>query len=225
MDIGGLQKCSLIDYPGEISATLFTQGCNFRCPYCHNRELVIPEEYGPLIPESEVVSFLERRAGKLDAVVITGGEPCLQPDLLDFMRRVKDMGFLIKLDTNGSMSARLKSAAGIADYIAMDIKAPPGRYASVAGAGADTAQIKESIRAVMDSGRRYEFRTTVPAGVFGPEDFREIGPLVEGAELYYLQNYVPPAGTGHQEFKSCPADEIEAFRKVLERFVKKCGVR
>ncbi|OQX50761.1 MAG: anaerobic ribonucleoside-triphosphate reductase activating protein [Candidatus Cloacimonas sp. 4484_209] len=133
MKIGGFQKVSLIDYPGKICAIVFTRGCNFRCPYCHNPELVLPENYSPLIPEEEIFSFLEKRRGKLDAVEITGGEPTLQEDLTEFIRKIKEMGFLVKLDTNGSFPSVLEKViySGLVDYIAMDVKAPLEKYRQV----------------------------------------------------------------------------------------------
>lgn len=135
MQIGGLQKFSLLDYPGKISAVVFTQGCNFRCPYCHNPELVDPARYQECLPEEEIFSFLETRRGKLEAVTVTGGEPTLQKSLAPFLRRIKDMGFLVKLDTNGSRPDVLEELLRqkLIDYIAMDIKAPLEKYEAVTG--------------------------------------------------------------------------------------------
>jgi pyruvate formate lyase activating enzyme len=135
MKIGGLQKFSLLDYPGKISAVVFTQGCNFRCPYCHNPELVDPERFQECIPEDEIFAFLETRRGKLEAVTVTGGEPTIQNGLSSFVRRIKDMGFMVKLDTNGSRPEVLEELIRhkLIDYIAMDIKAPLEKYEAVTG--------------------------------------------------------------------------------------------
>ncbi len=225
MKIGGLQKCSLIDYPGEISAVIFARGCNFRCLYCYNRELVLPEKYSPLIPEEEIFSFLEKRTGKLDAAAITGGEPCMQPELPDFLARVRGMGFKVKLDTNGSFPAVLERALPFVDYIAMDIKAPPGKYSEITGVDINIDDIKKSIRLVMDSGKTYEFRTTLPGGMLEDEDFRKIGEIVKGARRHYLQNMRFPEKSLVTGLKSCSGEEVECFRNVLEVFVGECGAR
>jgi len=147
MIIGGFQKFSLIDYPGKICAIIFTRGCNFRCRYCHNPELVIPEKYAPEISLSEIYDFLENRRGKLDAVSITGGEPTLQPDLIKTMKKIKDMGFLIKLDSNGSHPEVLEEVVNkkLADYLAMDVKAPLKDYAKIVGRYIPPEKLKRSI--------------------------------------------------------------------------------
>jgi pyruvate formate lyase activating enzyme len=172
MRIGGLQKFSLIDYPGRISAIVFTQGCNFRCPYCHNPELVDPVQYGPVLPEEEVISFLEKRRGKLDAVTMTGGEPTLQPDLDRFLQEIKKMGYLIKLDTNGSMPDTLERLihAGLVDYLAMDVKGPLKKYGQIAGTEVQTRKIRKSIALIANSGIDHEFRTTVVRSQLDNED-------------------------------------------------------
>ena len=162
MRIGGLQKISFIDYPQKTAAIIFTQGCNFRCGYCHNPELIYPQLYQIPIFEEEVFAFLETRKGKLDGVVITGGEPTLQPDLISFMEKVKDMGFLIKLDSNGSNPDVLKKVIDmkLVDYIAMDIKAPFDKYNLVCGVNVNLDNIKKSIELIKNSGIDFQFRTT-----------------------------------------------------------------
>ena len=225
MDIGGLQKCSLIDYPGELSAIIFTRGCNFRCPYCYNSELVLPEKYSPLIPEEEIFSFLEKRRGKLDAVAITGGEPCIQPDLPEFMRELKDMGYKVKLDTNGSCPGALEKVLPLVDYIAMDVKAPPEKYSYIAGADVNIDDIKKSIRLIINSGKEHEFRTTVFRGCFRAGDFKKIGEMIEGANKHYIQNFLPSGKVLSEGLESCSDEELESFRDVLEGFAGECGVR
>ncbi|MBN2538411.1 MAG: anaerobic ribonucleoside-triphosphate reductase activating protein, partial [Deltaproteobacteria bacterium] len=163
MKIGDIQKFSLIDYPGRICATIFTQGCNFRCPYCHNPELVEPSLFRRTIIDDEVFSFLDKRRGKLDAVNITGGEPTLQPDLIECIKIIRSMGYMVKIDTNGSFPEVLRKLIddNLLDYIAMDVKAPPEKYGEVTGSSIAVDNIAESIHLIMDSGIDYEFRTTI----------------------------------------------------------------
>lgn len=193
MKIGGFQKVSLIDYPGKISAVVFTQGCNFRCPFCHNPELVDPERFADRIPEPEILSFLEKRRGRLDAVVITGGEPTLQPELIPFIIHLKAMGYLIKLDTNGGLPDVLEDMLGrkLLDYIAMDIKAPLGKYGEATKTKTDGQRITRSISLIMGSGIDYEFRTTAVRSFLAPGDFEEIARLIPGAKRFVLQKFVP----------------------------------
>jgi pyruvate formate lyase activating enzyme len=193
MKIGGLQKVSLIDYPGRISAIVFSQGCNFRCPYCHNPELVSPDLYGPCIPEEEILRFLEKRRGKLDAVTITGGEPTIQPDLAGFIKKVRSKDYLIKIDTNGSNPDLLEKLIGskLINYIAMDIKGPLARYGKITGTHIQPEIIKRSIKTIMNSGIPYEFRTTVVKPLLREDDIFEIGKLIRNARLYVLQSFIP----------------------------------
>jgi pyruvate formate lyase activating enzyme len=193
MKIGGFQKVSLIDYPGRISAVVFTQGCNFRCPFCHNPELVDPGRFEDLIPQEEILSFLERRRGRLDAVVITGGEPTMQPALVPFVTQLKAMGFQVKLDTNGALPDRLEEMLDrkILDYVAMDIKAPLERYGEVTKTKPDQQLIRRSISLIMASGLDYEFRTTAVKSMLGPADIEQIGRLIPGAKRFVLQKFVP----------------------------------
>jgi pyruvate formate lyase activating enzyme len=193
MKIGGFQKVSLIDYPGRISAVVFTQGCNFRCPFCHNPELVDPGRFEDLIPQKEILSFLERRRGRLDAVVITGGEPTMQPALVPFIIQLRSMGFQVKLDTNGALPDRLEEMLDrkLLDYVAMDIKAPLERYGEVTKTKPDQQLIRRSISLIMASGLDYEFRTTAVKSLLGPADIEQIGRLIPGAKRFVLQKFVP----------------------------------
>ena len=229
MIVGGFQKFSLIDYPGKICAIVFTQGCNFRCPYCHNPELVEPSLFGKIIPEEKIFSFLEKRKGKLDAVEITGGEPTLQKDLVDFIRRIKEMGYLIKLDTNGSNPEMLEIIINheLVDYIAMDIKAPLEKYKEVIHSVINPEKIKRSIRTIMSSNIKYEFRTTVVKSQLSKGDIINIGKLIEGAELYILQKFIP-SKTLDPNFlneKTYSDGEFKELKKELEKLVCKCLVR
>jgi pyruvate formate lyase activating enzyme len=193
MKIGGLQKFSLIDYPGRISAIVFTQGCNFRCPYCHNPELVDPTQYGPILSEAEVISFLEKRRGKLDAVTLTGGEPTLQPDIDRFLQTLKKMGYLIKVDTNGSKPDVLERLiqGGLVDYLAMDVKGPLHKYRQIAGAEVQFRKIRKSIALITNSGIDHEFRTTIVRSQLVNGDLIAIAGLLKKARLYVLQTFVP----------------------------------
>lgn len=230
MIFGGFQKFSLIDYPGKICAIVFTQGCNFRCPYCHNPELVEFNRQDYIAPEEdEIISFLEKRKGKLDALTITGGEPLLHPDVHDFLKRVSDLGYLIKLDTNGSLPSELEDVIknGLADYIAMDVKAPIDKYSEVVRARVDTDKILNSIGLIRDSGLEYEFRTTVVKNLLCKADILKIGPLINNARLYALQKFVP-SKTLDKELINSPGysdEEMEEFRKMMEGFSSECIVR
>ncbi len=211
MLIGGLQKTSLLDFPDKISAIVFTAGCNFRCGYCHNPELI-----NSIAPVTEVFEFLKNRVGKLEGVVITGGEPCLQKDLPEFIKQVKSLGFAVKLDTNGSYPEMLAKVLPDLDYVAMDIKAPLEKYSAVANWNGDVENIRKSIDMIMNSGVDYEFRTTVVASQLDEKDFENIGKLLNGAKRYYLQKFVPSKVLDSRflDEKTYP-DEL--FQKVIER--------
>ena len=221
MKIGGLQRISFIDYPGMIGAVVFVQGCNFRCPYCHNPELVDPERYGPLLDEGAVFAFLEKRRGKLDAVTLTGGEPTLQPDLAEFLRQVRGMGYRIKLDTNGSRPEVLATLIRekLVDYLAMDIKGPREKYARIARADVDLAAIDRSIGRIAESGLEHEFRTTVVPSQITMDDLLSIAEWLKNARKYVLQSFVPPK-TLDPAFLSelpCSGEELAAMRERLQR--------
>jgi len=229
MLIGGFQRFSLIDYPGKICAIVFTQGCNFRCPYCHNPELVNPKLFETPIPEKEVLSFLANRRGKLDAVEITGGEPTLQPDLRDFMSELKKFDYLVKLDTNGSNPEILSEAIerGIVDYLAMDVKAPLERYHEITDSRVDPAKIEHSIELIMSSGLDYEFRTTVVKSQLGKRDILEIGRLIRGSKRYILQKFVPVKvlNPKYLDEVTYGDEDLEYFRDAVKGYVVECVVR
>jgi len=193
MRIGGFQKLTLIDFPGKVAATVFTQGCDFRCGFCHNPELVLPHLFQePLSPEL-VLDYLSDKREKLQGVVITGGEPTLQKGLVDFITRVKEMGFAVKLDTNGSHPEVLSTLLGLnlLDYIAMDIKTSLVKYAEVTGVACDTEKIQESIDLIIHSGIPYQLRTTLIKDYCSEEDLPYIQLLVEKADHYVLQAFTP----------------------------------
>lgn len=190
MRIGGLQKMTLLDYPGRVACTVFLPGCNFRCPFCHNTPLVLGG--GEDIPEEEFFRFLEKRRGLLDGVAVTGGEPLLQPELEGFLRRIRALGFLVKLDTNGAFPARLQALleAGLVDYVAMDIKNRPEKYEATAGVPVRLDDIRQSVAFLIAGSTDYEFRTTVVDELHEPEDFAAIGAWLAGAKRYFLQEFV-----------------------------------
>lgn len=229
MKIGGLQKISLIDYPGLIAAVIFLQGCNFRCPYCHNPELVDLHLYQPCIGEKEILDFLNTRRGKLDAVTISGGEPTIQADLPSFVGKIKKMGFAVKLDTNGSRPDVIKGLlkTNLLDFIAMDIKAPLEKYAEVAGVPIDIARIRESITIILQAGIAHEFRTTIVKSQLTESDIMSIAALVSGAGRYALQKFVPLKTLNNMflQEKSWPEEKLIQIKKRLEKQIPSVIVR
>jgi len=202
MKIAGIQKNSFVDYPGKVAAVIFTRGCNMNCYFCHNRHLLTECE-GEQYDDSEILSFLNDRKKFLDAVVISGGEPTLQPGLAEFIRKIKALGFLVKLDTNGTRPGILKELIdeGIIDYAAMDIKAPFERYEEICGTPVDIERIQESINLLMQGRIEYEFRTTVVPELT-EEDIIKISGRIKGARLYILQQYrQPPLGSGPVDYR------------------------
>ncbi len=189
----GLQKTTLLDFPGHVACTVFTGGCNFRCPYCQNSELVLDPAAFPKLSEDEVMTFLKRRKGILEGVCITGGEPTLQPDLPEFLRKVRELGYLVKLDTNGYRPEVLQSLMeeGLLDYVAMDVKASKEKYARTVGVSSvDLARLDRSISLLLGQDKiPYEFRTTVVKGLHDLADFEEIGKWLAGARVLFLQGY------------------------------------
>lgn len=227
MRIGGLQQCSLLDYPEHICAIVFTVGCNFRCPYCHNPELV--DETAPEIDQENFFTFLKKRVGKLDGVTITGGEPTLHTDLLPFMKRIKELGFKVKLDSNGTNPAVLKQAVseGLVDYLAMDIKAPLAKYTMTVARPVDTQAIKESIDWLLSNPVAYEFRTTVVKSMLSLEDFHIMGQEIAGAKVYYLQKFTPTKllNPGFLKKTTYTDEEFTNLAQIMEQYVETCLIR
>ncbi len=213
MIIGGLQKLSMIDYPGKLSAIVFTKGCNFLCPFCHNAGLIETNKKS-LYSQEEILDFLKSRQGMLDAVSISGGEPLLQGDLLPFLQEVKDMGFLLKLDTNGYSPEKLKLALPFIDYIAMDIKAPLSKYHLLAGKDLDVQKIQKSVEIVKNFPKTKEFRTTLVHPLLDVKDIKKIYQEQKLDHLpYYLQNYQPiPQDTNNNMWKFTP-QELELLKQ------------
>jgi pyruvate formate lyase activating enzyme len=212
MKIGGFQKFTLIDYPGKLSAIVFMQGCNFRCPYCHNPELVFPKDFQLSIPASHVFDFLKKRIGKLDAVSITGGEPTLQDNLPEFMQRIKELGFLVKLDTNGTNPEMIEQLikSDLVDYLAMDIKAPLIKYDKITKAKVNIENIKKSILLIENSEIEYEFRSTLVTNLLSNEDVEDMGLMLGKAKRYFLQKFVSTSKLENKvnEFSSFSQDSL-----------------
>ncbi len=223
----GIQKVSFIDYPEKISCVLFTGGCNFRCRYCHNPELVIGYEDLPDITEDFVFDYLERRKNLLDAVVVCGGEPTLHKDLPDFLKKVKEKGFLTKLDTNGTNPEMIEKCLPYLTYIAMDVKASPDRYSEAVGVKVDLSKIEESINIVKNSGKNYEFRLTLFPYFFKIEDAYKLEKWLKDAELVVIQKpqTVKTLDPSIKEARLFKDEELEEIKKRISRFVKKCIVR
>lgn len=228
MRIGGLEKFTLIDFPEVMACVVYTIGCNFRCPYCHNPELV-DETTKKEQDEKYLYKFLKTRHGKLDGVVITGGEPTLQKDLLEVMKKIKKMGFKVKLDSNGTNPQILEKAIKekLVDYIAMDIKSPLAKYSSIVARSVDTKAIKKSIKIIMNSAVDYEFRTTLIKSLVPPEDIIKIGKEIKGAKKYYLQKFIPTKILNPSFRKKVTYDdeELKNIQKKLSAYVKYCGIR
>ncbi len=228
MIIGGIEKFSLVDYPGKAAAALFTIGCNMRCGYCHNPELVLPERFAPEIPLDFILDFLARRVGLLEGVVISGGEPTMHDDLPEFAMAIKKMGFLVKLDSNGThpnMMRRMIEMGSI-DFIAMDIKATFERYSEAIARPIDTEALKESIKLIMTCGLDYEFRTTVVKQLISIDDFDEIGRMIKGAKRYAFQKFRPSKTLNPQfaRLSTYDNDDIAIIKKKMEKYVKKVVV-
>lgn len=229
MIIKGVQKTSLIDYPGNICSVLFVGGCNFRCPYCHNSELVFDSPELPVMFTDEILNFLESRKNFIDGVCISGGEPTVHRGLPGFCGRVKKMGLLVKVDTNGSNPGMLKMLMEnkLVDYIAMDVKGPLATYENTAGANVDPDTIRSSIGLIMESGVDHEFRTTVVPGLIDADDMRKIAQLVKGARRFAIQQFSNGStlDTSFQSVEPYPEDRLEEFREIVKPFVGSCEIR
>ena len=227
MKIHGLQKMTLLDFPGHVACTVFTGGCDMRCPFCHNFELV-DGSAPPIMEEEELFAFLEKRRGLLDGVAFTGGEPCLQKNLPDLMKRVKQMGYSIKLDTNGNHPDMLRRMMeeGLLDYVAMDIKNSPDKYALTAGLRQiDMGPIRESVKMLMEGPVNYEFRTTCVAQFHEEEDFVKIGEWLEGAKAYFLQSFTDRDSVPFGNLTAPTREEIYTFCRTVQRFIPNTHVR
>lgn len=228
MNICGLQKLTLLDYPGKVVCTVFTGGCNLRCPFCHNASLVINACTYETIRENDFFAFLKKRRAMLDGVCITGGEPLLQPDIKDFLRRIKEFSCLIKLDTNGSFPEKLKEivSQGLVDYVAMDIKSSPEQYPRAAGiAKLDFSPIRESIDFLLTGAVGYEFRTTVVRELHDIEILRDAAKAICGAERYFLQKFIDSGDLVGSGMSAVSDAEMRTFLDIVSPYVKNAALR
>ncbi len=229
MLIKGLQKLTLLDFPEKMACTLFTFGCNFRCPFCHNASLVLSDRADDsVITEEEFFSFLQKRRGMLEGVCISGGEPTLQPDLPAFIRRIRDLGFAVKLDTNGYRPAVLRALIdeGLVDYVAMDIKNSLSRYPETVGiARFDTAPIEESMDLLMEDRVPFEFRTTLVRGLHTHESIAEIGRRLAGGERFFLQTFEDSGDLIADGLSGFDREETDALLTVLYNYVPNAQIR
>ncbi len=231
MIFGGLQKTTLVDYPGKVAATVFTAGCNFRCPYCHNPELVLPTmiEKQPKITEKEILDFLKERSGFLEGLCITGGEPTIHSDLIDFIQKVKDLGLLVKLDTNGSLPKVLENLlkSKLIDWVAMDIKAPKEKYELFTQGQIKTETIDQSIKIINKSKIDYEFRTTLAPEILTEKDILDIVDWIKPANRYYLQQFKneKTLDDNFLNFHSWPQEQAEALIVKIKPFFSECNLR
>lgn len=233
MQIHGLNKTTLLDYPGHVAATVFTGRCNFRCPFCQNGDLVLQPESQPQIKEKDVLEFLKKRKGILTGVCITGGEPTLDKGLAEFIHNIKELGYLVKLDTNGYRPEILKELLEVnkpgrkaLDYVAMDIKGSMKKYAAAAGLDAiEMEKIRESIKLIMSSEIEYEFRTTIVKELHGKEDMLAIGEEIRGAKRYFLQGYQESERVIAPGFHPCTKEEMKELAEMVSPFVQDVQIR
>ena len=225
MLIGGFQKMTMLDYQGRVACTIFTYGCNFRCPFCHNATLVIDE--AQLFSENEILSYLNKRKGILDGVCISGGEPLLQNDIFDFIKKIKSLGLLVKLDTNGSYPERLREAidSGLVDYVAMDIKTSKENYSRVADTNVKIEDIEKSVQILLESNIDYEFRTTVVRELHTKEDFVKISNWIKGAKRYFLQCFKDNENLIGNNLSAYTLPELEGFLEVLKDNINEVRLR
>lgn len=228
LNILGLQKLTLLDYPGNMACTVFLGGCNFRCPFCHNRALVVNPDFSAAMAKDDFFSFLKKRSGVLDGVCITGGEPLLSSGIFDFAKEIKDMGFKIKLDTNGSFPDRMVKLIddGLIDYVAMDIKNSQARYRETVGVESfDLAPVKESVSLLLSDLVPYEFRTTLVREFHTPQDMVEIGEWLSGAKQYFLQTFVDSGCLIGENLNPLSGDETKALADILRPFIPSVSLR
>ena len=219
MNICGYQKTTLLDYPGHVAATIFTGGCNFRCPFCHNSDLVVNSTMSPCISQEEIFSFLKKRKNVLSGICITGGEPTLQTNLSEFIKKVRSLGYKIKLDTNGYRPDVISSLLedNLLDYIAMDIKAGLSNYAKVSGIpNLDTSKIKESISIIENSGIDYEFRTTIVKELHNIQDFLEISEMLSSSSSYFIQSFKDSGNILTPGLSSCDTDTLNQYLAIVK---------
>ncbi len=227
MNIGGLQKLTLLDFPGKVACTVFTVGCNLRCPFCHNASLVTHPQDAGYVTDDELFSFLQKRAGILDGICVSGGEPTLQKDLPEFLEKLKKLGYAVKLDTNGTSPKLLSSLieSSLVDYVALDIKNSPEKYALTCGNVDLFDKISESVSILLSGGVDYELRTTVVKGYHEVSDFESIGRFIKGAKRYYLQSFVDSGDLIDKNTLGVPENEMREMLKAVLPFVNSAEIR
>ncbi|MBQ3878986.1 MAG: anaerobic ribonucleoside-triphosphate reductase activating protein [Oscillospiraceae bacterium] len=227
MKIQGLAKLTLLDFPGRVACTVFFGGCNLRCPFCHNAGLVLSPAQYDQIDEEALYSFLKKRKGVLDGVAITGGEPLLQPELARMMRRIRELGYAVKLDTNGTFPERLGAllAEGLVDYVAMDIKNDEAHYAETAGVPVDLDAVKASIRLIQEKAPDYEFRTTVVSAFHTCDSIRGAAELIRGAKRYFLQKFVDSGALLKPGLTGCTREEMEKMAEKAREIIPDTQLR
>lgn len=224
----GFQKMTMLDFPGYVACTVFTPGCNFRCPFCHNSLLVTRMNDSEVYTEEDILSYLRKRQGVIDGICISGGEPLMHDDIFDFVKKVKELGFLVKIDTNGSFPEKLEKliASGYIDYVAMDIKNCPEKYGqTVAISDFDFSPVRKSVKLLLQGKVAYEFRTTVVKEFHTPQDMVEIGKLINGADKYFLQHFIESEGNIQQGLTPLCKEEMENLRNSVSGFVKNAELR
>lgn len=228
MNISGIQKLTLLDFPGRLACTVFTTGCNFRCPFCHNASLVLPGK-GEHIETEQVISFLKKREGVLEGVCITGGEPCFQDGIEEFIQEVRSMGFLVKLDTNGSFPEKLSSLLEkkLLDYVAMDIKTSKENYLRVCGIKNERLlqNVIESVEILKKSSVEHEFRTTTAKELQTSDDFERIGEWLKGEKRYFIQQYRADGELIGEELTPYEKEELLTFADIMRRYVTNVDIR
>jgi len=228
MILKGLQKLTLLDFPGKMAATVFTGGCNFRCPFCHNGSIVIPERFGETLPEEEFFAFLDKRRGILEGVCVSGGEPTLYNDLPDFIRKIRERGFLVKLDTNGSRPDMLEYliGEGLIDYVAMDIKSSKEGYGRAIGIdNFDTADIEKSVEILKKCKVDFEFRTTVVKELHSKEDFEAIGNWLSGDYKIFLQTFIDSGDLISSGYSAHSEKDMKSFVEILKKYMPNAALR
>ena len=222
VEIKGLEKFAPKDFPGFISSTVFLGGCNFRCPYCHNRDLVLNPEKLPTFPLDFFLDYLASRRGWLEGICVTGGEPLLHDDLEDFLALLKERGLLVKIDTNGSFPSKLKRLIrkGVVDQIAMDVKAPLERYQEVSGSKVKGETILRSIDIIKNSGLKYVFRSTVVPGLVGADDIEKISQMLNGADTFQIQQFIPVTTLDSRYLRKKPysKEQILEFARIADAY-------
>ena len=226
MNVQGYQKLTLLDFPGRTACTVFTGGCNLRCPFCHNAGLVRTPLAGPNLTD-EVLAYLQKRKGILDGVCVTGGEPLLQPDLEHFLRQIKEMGYAVKLDTNGMLPQRLAGvlATNLVDYVAMDIKSSPDGYAAATGTDADVSAVTDSLSILRQSGIPYELRTTAVRGIHTEADFHAIGEWIGDVPAYFIQRFVDSGQLLGSGFDAFSPEEMERLLTTVREYTPSAQLR